>query len=478
MKTIEYRLCAAIAVAMVVTSAPVLAQQMQPEAPSPSVQSEEQTKRPGLLGRIFGSGQGADESLPDPVSSEASIREAMSAGTATETQAKPRPARAGAPVRRTAVTKSIRPMPRPWLDFHNREAIGQETMDDDVVSVAEKVSEADAGSEFAEVKAIVLRPKARPADLKIPANHVPAQEVSPADPVQNYGLLGFTHLTMDSFRIEPGSVASIRMDPVSGEPRLTNPLPYRLAQLVPAEPEIKVPNALIDFVPLETPEGKYLHREALRLASVYGEDRLLPDEIDRFLLVSRGDAIVEFSNRGSSADNLQIVSASYDLKQPDDGDPVARFRSFMATSEGIEAFSRMSPEQIQAMASMIQMMERGTAPVVPEGPSVQAGLDAIPPLSMDPGSAEPARVRNVGDGQSLLAQGWQIGQGADGSWTIFSSTDPGSRIALREGMVLGGLGLVSAVSREGDHVVVRFQGGEMIKKIPVDERGEFILAGN
>lgn len=155
-------------------------------------------------------------------------------------------------------------------------------------------------------------------------------------------------------------------------------------------------------------------------------------------------------------------------------DSAERIKAFMATPDGIKAMAQLSPDQVIALNTMISRLD-GMAPAAAgaAGEAEQAdamaqpvSLDGIPSLSFraEPAAGQaPQSVRDVGTGQNLLLAGWEITLDDAGSVIMFQDGDLHSGIAIAEGMVMGALGSVSRIQREGDDLVVKFQSGDELR---------------
>lgn len=75
----------------------------------------------------------------------------------------------------------------------------------------------------------------------------------------------------------------------------------------------------------------------------------------------------------------------------------------------------------------------------------------------------PSAPVTVGHGENLLLQGWQLGLTGSGQIGMYLEGNPSSVIELSEGMVMGSIGRVLNVGREGDEIVARFDSGDEIR---------------
>lgn len=149
---------------------------------------------------------------------------------------------------------------------------------------------------------------------------------------------------------------------------------------------------------------------------------------------------------------------------------------FTLTPAAIRAMSNMSRDQIEAIALMVQLaQDPSQASVTP-----QAALNAIPSLSdeeLDGTSPdqllaalaaapaeEPAepRVVNVGNGQNLALENWEVILSPDGTVQLSNAVLPGSRFPVAEGDVVGQFGRVVEISVEPGDLFVEFETGDRI----------------
>lgn len=185
---------------------------------------------------------------------------------------------------------------------------------------------------------------------------------------------------------------------------------------------------------------------------------------------------------------------------------------FVMTPEAIRAMSQMSPDQIEAIALMVQISQNPDASTAPV-----AKASGIPALSDDdvaarsaeellaqmaassPATAqiastppEPPRVLDVGNGQDLALDNWELIVDPDGTAYLNNALLPGSRVEIEPGMTVGMFGRVIEISTDGATPYVAFESGDRIEaKAPdtavvaaaptalADERiaGEILVSG-
>ncbi|MBW3243608.1 hypothetical protein KUV57_13120 [Epibacterium sp. DP7N7-1] len=149
---------------------------------------------------------------------------------------------------------------------------------------------------------------------------------------------------------------------------------------------------------------------------------------------------------------------------------------FTLTPAAIRAMSNMSRDQIEAIALMVQLAQDPTSLSV----SPQTSLRAIPSLSdenidetvpeqlLAALSLTPAerptlpRVVNVGNGQNLALENWEVILSPDGTVQLSNAVLPGSRFPVAEGDVVGQFGRVTKVSVDAGDLFVEFETGDRI----------------
>ncbi|WP_027234586.1 hypothetical protein [Leisingera caerulea] len=147
---------------------------------------------------------------------------------------------------------------------------------------------------------------------------------------------------------------------------------------------------------------------------------------------------------------------------------------FRLTPEAIRAMSAMSPDQIEAIALMMQLANDPSSATMPS----QSVLQGIPSLSDDGiGSASPEdllsmarqagaaapRVVDVGNGKDISLQGWEVIANPDGTISLSNAKIPGSRFNVEPGMVVGRYGRVVDISAEPGDLHVTFETGDRVE---------------
>lgn len=151
---------------------------------------------------------------------------------------------------------------------------------------------------------------------------------------------------------------------------------------------------------------------------------------------------------------------------------VDEMRRFLATPEGLGALSQMSPEQIAALAQVMANPAPAAAPVTvaaavePTAPEMTSG---VPPLSFGdaPETVDDGRI--LGGTTDLLLRDWRISR-ENGVTSMYLVNNPGSRIDVRTGMVLGALGAITGIDVIDDTVAVTFDNGEILTGEVTDDK--------
>ena len=194
-------------------------------------------------------------------------------------------------------------------------------------------------------------------------------------------------------------------------------------------------------------------------------------DVERLFDLADGIAISDWGTPASHLIAMQVTDARFEPPAPSQVVPttsataVDDMRKFLATPEGMAALAQMTPEQIAALA---QVMESAAAPtaiaVVPPpapapGPSVLES--GVPPLSFGDASETVDDGRILGGTTDLLLRDWRISQD-NGVTSMFLVNNPGSRIDVRPGMVLGALGEITGIDVTDGSVTVTFDNGEVL----------------
>lgn len=243
-----------------------------------------------------------------------------------------------------------------------------------------------------------------------------------------------------------------------------------------------------------SPNQKVLSMLRDQIAERYLADG--PAEIDRDRLdaLLSGDYIadyhadarnpVQFSNGVFQRHKAAAAAATEEPADVGPEKPEPAEEGFQLTPAAIRAMSSMSPDQIEAIALMVQLAQDPDISTI----NPQAALDAIPSLSDEeldstspeellasltaaaPPAKEP-RVVDVGNGQTLGLENWQAILSPDGTVELSNATLPGSRFSVQEGMAVGQFGLVTKVSADPLDLYVEFETGDRISGEAFDFSG-------
>ena len=219
-----------------------------------------------------------------------------------------------------------------------------------------------------------------------------------------------------------------------------------------------------------------------RLASRYDLDNGASGDIERFHAIAQGQSLKDWGAARPAVVQpaaMKVVEARFEAPAPAPVAPPAApnasdLRGFLNSPAGIAALAQMDAAQISALTAMLREMEgrepSEDKPVVAAAPVSAAKSTVkgpgVPALSFRriAGSAEPQvaeTARTIGGNDNLLLRGWEVID-ESGVISLYRDDAPGSKIQVREGMILGALGKVVAVDRSDDGVRVRFESGDEI----------------
>jgi hypothetical protein len=194
-------------------------------------------------------------------------------------------------------------------------------------------------------------------------------------------------------------------------------------------------------------------------------------DVDRLFDLAEGVAFSDWGAPAAHLTALQVTDAKFEAAAPaavvdTTAESINDMRRFLATPEGMSALTLMSPQQIEALA---QVMANQAAPVAQTVTVAQASVPApapemtsgVPPLDFSNDAQDVQDDRILGGTTDLLLRDWRIAQ--EGAATsMFLVNNPGSRIDVREGMVLGALGEIVAINFNDYEVTVTFDNGETL----------------
>jgi hypothetical protein len=183
----------------------------------------------------------------------------------------------------------------------------------------------------------------------------------------------------------------------------------------------------------------------------HGLAPLEPGDMGRIDAILAGQHLRDYEPRPLTG--VAIIDARFgdpDLAQEGD------LETLLRSAEGMRLLAAMSPDQIAALARLVQETRAAREPAAPPEVAPIDLTSGIPALGgMRPGSlAAPA---------SLLLANWRLGRSEDGQPFMEDPDTPGSRLPLAEGLVVGALGSVSAIEDEVTTLTVRFSSGEVLK---------------
>lgn len=218
-----------------------------------------------------------------------------------------------------------------------------------------------------------------------------------------------------------------------------------------------------------------------RLASRYDLDNGNSGDIERFYAIAEGQSLKDWGQQRAAIAEpaaMKVVEARFEVPPP--VTPVAPvapkasdLRGFLNSPAGIAALAQMDAAQISALTAMLREMEGRDAPADKPSPASAPAAAAattkgpgVPALSFrrTASSGEAAgesAVRTIGSNDNLLLRGWEVTE-ENGEVSLYRDDAPGSRIVVKEGMILGALGAVVEVERTDDKVRVRFESGDEI----------------
>ena len=204
--------------------------------------------------------------------------------------------------------------------------------------------------------------------------------------------------------------------------------------------------------------------------------------LEDYSATSRNDPI-HFTN-GIFTPRVQAAEEpgpeSPDIPRPSD----AAVSGFLMTPEAIRAMSQMSADQIEAIALMVQISQNPEgAPVA--APQLQGGIPALSDEDIKsrspeeiiaemgamssaeaPGprfAPEPPRVLDVGSGQDLALDNWELIVEPDGKAYLDNGLLPGSRVEIEPGVTVGVFGRVTEISSDESGFYVVFESGDRIE---------------
>lgn len=177
---------------------------------------------------------------------------------------------------------------------------------------------------------------------------------------------------------------------------------------------------------------------------------------------------VSFSNTVFSAAPAQSPQGGVATEQhPQGADSLSQF---LASPRGLQALSRMNGDQIEAIASMMEIMRDPAAgqmagPVSGIPTMAAHDLNAMSPeqlVKVAMASAPQRREITVGDGQDMYLSIWKASQNDEGFF-ILNENLPGSRIPVAIGDIVGEFGRVTEVAIDPYRgATVSFESGDMI----------------
>lgn len=167
---------------------------------------------------------------------------------------------------------------------------------------------------------------------------------------------------------------------------------------------------------------------------------------------------------GSPAANYPALP-SQEVQAPLDGIPSLDYRGELPAAMAISASdvpdgsSPFAPAETAGAQGMVPTMPaQAGQPYV--DPNMIAGMMAAYGMGQ---AQQPSAPVSVGDGHNLLLQGWKLGMTGSGQIGMYLEGDPNSVIELSKGMVVGSIGRVTDVAREGEEIVARFESGDEIR---------------
>lgn len=247
-----------------------------------------------------------------------------------------------------------------------------------------------------------------------------------------------------------------------------------------------LPEELIWRAP-ETPSEQAAREMRLaireRLASRYDLENGDSGDIERFYAIAEGQALKDWgAARPAIAEPtaMKVVEAKFEVPapvSPPAAPSASDLRGFLNSPAGLAALSKMDAAQISALTAMLREMDGRSAPAeapvtaTAPAPSAKATTKGpgVPALSFrrtaETETPQEATVRTLGGTDNLLLRGWQVmAEGSDVS--LYREDAPGSKIVVKEGMILGALGAVVEVEHSDERLRVRFESGDEILGAP------------
>lgn len=182
----------------------------------------------------------------------------------------------------------------------------------------------------------------------------------------------------------------------------------------------------------------------------HGAEPVRPEDLGRIEVILAGQHLRDYEPRPLTG--VAIIDAHFGAQEPADATDLA---TMLRSPDGMRLIAAMSPEQIAALAKLVQETGSGRNDALPGSGALDpaAGIPALG--GMRPGSlTAPA---------SLLLANWRLARDPDGTAYMEDPDLPGSRLDLAEGLVVGALGAVAAIEEEGNTLAVRFSSGETLK---------------
>jgi hypothetical protein len=228
----------------------------------------------------------------------------------------------------------------------------------------------------------------------------------------------------------------------------------------------------------ETMAAEMIDRYAPIVGSI--DDR---DALKRLQDIAAGATIEDYARPKGFETAVRFSESVFDVPEdssresPDAaaGDQGEELMTFLGTQEGMRLLSTMSGDQIGAMASLVAAMQRDSAAgaAMPVG----APLSGVPELSASalesvdindllskPGRTE-ASVRDVGNGENLLLEGWVAEFDPERGVMISNPAITASEMIVEEGMVIGPFGAVASIEDRDGILVVRLESGDEIRSL-------------
>ncbi|MCW3782568.1 hypothetical protein [Defluviimonas salinarum] len=204
-------------------------------------------------------------------------------------------------------------------------------------------------------------------------------------------------------------------------------------------------------------------------------------DLERVSALLSGDYLGDYTRERQMDGPVQFSNGVFSPAIPDASEPPEPapsapasegFSDFILSPEAIRAMSQMSPDQIEAIALMAQMMKD------PESANInpQRDLGGVPSLSDELAGRSPEellaelsedaprqpRVVDVGNGRDVTLEGWEVTVDATGAISVGNVALPGSGFEVAVGTVVGQFGRVTEISSIPGDIYVEFETGDRI----------------